>query len=262
MSQAPASDGFVERPGPGAGAGILRAPPPQAGLRSLTVFCDAIGDDTADWQSFVDDVGRVLRLTPVLVPVDMQAEEWVSRLLRAAVAAPGPVLVLPRAAGGAAAPGIEHPMRLTRVVLASGDAGDVVRSARYLSRHLRAGGIQTTVLVVLSDGALPPMWEGAGHHASAWYSELHRRHGMPDHLEVVPGVPGPGAAIRHHAEDTDLLVLLWRRVAAEGRAAIVRAVVGEPARVPSLLVPLAWVERMRDAAAPGPPARREVPAGR
>ena len=209
----------------------------------LTVFRDPVGADASRWAGLVADLGHALGLRPVDTPLDMTGEGWVGRLVAAAAAAPGPVLVVPRPQPE----DVETPVatQLLRVVIASDDAPDVVRSARFLSRHLRNGGVQTSVLVVLSGAPLPAMWEGPGHNAAAWRDELHRRHGEPDALEVLPGTDGPGRAIGQHTDDAQLLVLIWRRVAAEGRAVVVRSVLDDAPSLPCLLVPIAWVEALR-----------------
>ena len=62
---------------------------------------------------------------------------------------------------------------------------------------------------------------------------------------MLPGAGPPGPAIRAYAEDADLLVLLWHRVTAVGRALVVRSVLGDGVALPCLLVPIAWLESLR-----------------
>jgi hypothetical protein len=218
------------------------------GPSELLVFHDVTADDVWLWRPLVTDVARVLGLEPSYTPIDMHHREWVGRLLQASVGAPGPVLVLPRAqAPGNAGLEPSEPAHLARVVVASGDAPDVVRCAGELSRRLRRDGVHTTVLVVLSNDARPPMWEGAGHHAAAWREELERRHQGPDRLRVLPGVSELGSAIHRHALDADVIALVWRQVATEGRALVIRSVLGEGDRLACLLVPIGRLESSRSA---------------
>lgn len=222
--------------------------PAPAGEDVLTVLRDPLGADSPRWARLVDELAAVLGVAVSDLPLDLQGPDATSRLLHVAAAAPGPMLVLPRVRPGEL--GAAPPPRLLRVLIASGDSSDVVDSARFLSDRLRAAGVRTAVLVVLSDGALPSMWEGAGHHAAAWREELARRHGDPDELEVLSGDAGVGPAIRARAAGAGVLLLVWRRVAAEGRAEVVRAVLDtggeDEAVLPCLLVPITWVEGLRD----------------
>ena len=202
----------------------------------LTVLTDR-EDETGTWQPLVAEVGRLVGSRPSVLALPAAGEGWAAAVLRVAAAAPGPVLVLPRHG----APGPSGVPRLERAVIASDDSWDVVRAARLCALHLLRSGVGTTVLVVLTGETAPPMWEGTGHHAAAWRSELGRRHGRPDRLEVVVGRAGP--TLRARTADSDLVVLLWHRHVAEGRAAVLRDVLDEGVVAPSLLVPLEWVER-------------------
>lgn len=197
----------------------------------LTVLADR-GDESGTWLSVVSEVGRLVGMSPSVTTLAGAGHGWGAAVVRAAAASPGPVLVLPRHAATGAA--------LDRALIASDDSWDVARAARLCALHLLRSGIRTTVLVVLTGDTAPPMWEGTGHHARAWRGELARRHGGPDRLEVATGSPGP--AVRARAADTDLVVLLWRRNAAEGRATVLRDVLDEGVAQPCLLVPLEWVE--------------------
>ena len=203
---------------------------------ALTVLADR-EDETGVWQPLVAEVGHLVGLHPSVLTLPAAGEGWAAAVLRIAAAAPGPVLVLPRRP----MPSPTGAPRLERAVIASDDSSDVVRAARMCALHLLRSGVGTTVLVVLTGETAPPMWEGTGHHATAWRSELGRRHGRPDRLEVVSGRAGP--TVRARTVGTDLVVLLWHRHVAEGRAAVMRDVLDEGVVAPSLLVPLEWVER-------------------
>lgn len=219
-----------------------------SGPASLVVLHDAVAGESGSWGPLVDDLARALFLVPAYTPIDMHGIEWVDRLLQVSAGVAGPVLVLPRtaaSAGTGAGRPVEGTRHLSRVVVASGDAPDVVQGAGRLARHLRRGGVRTTVLVVLANGAVPSMWEGPGHHAEAWRDELHRRHGGAESVEVLPGVGPTGSSISAHAEDADLLVLLWHRVATVGRALVARSVLGQATGVPCLLVPISWLATLQ-----------------
>ncbi len=204
----------------------------------MTVLADR--DETGWWQPFVAEVGRLIGLRPVWLALPAAGKGWAAAVMRVAAASPGPVLVLPcRGGPGAGAPA--RPARLERAVIASDDTWDVARAAHLAALHLLRSGVRTTVLVALTPETAPPMWEGTGHHAAAWRTELGRRHGRPDRLDVVPGPAG--ATVRARTADSELVVLLWHRSVAEGRAAVLRDVLDEGVVAPSLLVPLEWVER-------------------
>jgi hypothetical protein len=145
---------------------------------------------------------------------------------------------------------------LRRAIIASDASPAVVRGARLASLHLLRCGVQTRVVLVLTGETAPPMWEGIGHHATAWRAELARRHGRPTGIEVLSGVPG--AAVRAQGAQADLVVLLWRRVAEEGRAAVVREVLDQGVGQPCLLLPLEWVESAPVAAGLAPRLEREL----
>ena len=230
------------------------------GRELLVVFRDVIAGDAGSWEELVDALARVLGLVPSYVPVAMRGEGWITRLLQASAGAPGPVLVLPHDERRLAARAGRPPSPLLRVVIASGDAGDVVRSVDALARRLRSGGVESTVVVVLTDGAVPPMWEGPGHHAAAWRHELQRRHGGAERVEVLPPAADAGRVIHDRAGEADVLVLVWRRAAAEGRAAVVRSALGTNDGLPCLLVPIDWADARGQGAPPA--ATRRVPRAR
>lgn len=190
------------------------------------------------WTSLVAETARVVGLEPAYLPLKHTDGEWIRRALGAAADWHGPVLVLPRTA--MAWPAQAGPPHLRRALIASDDSPAVVRGARLASLHLLRSGVQTRVVLVLTGETAPPMWEGTGHHATAWRAELVRRHGRPTRFEVVSGPPG--AAVRAQGAQADLVVLLWRGMAEEGRAAVVREVLDDGVCQPCLLLPLDWVE--------------------
>jgi len=203
------------------------------GMAVLVELCD----ETGLWQPLVAEVGRLVGLDASVLALPAAGEGWAAAVLRIAAASTGPVLVLPQR--GAVTPSV--PVHLDRAVIASDDSRDVAGAVRLVALHLLRSGVRSTVLVVLTGETAPPMWEGTGHHATAWRSELGRRHGRPDRLEVLTGRPGP--MLRAGAEHSDLLVLLWHRHDAEGRASVLRDVLDDGVVTPSLLVPIEWVER-------------------
>jgi hypothetical protein len=202
----------------------------------LTVLADR-GDERGTWLPFVTAVSRLTGSRPSTLALPAAGDDWAAAILRVAAARPGPVLVLPRRGRPpqAGRPRLEH------AVIASDDSWEVAAAARLCTLRLLRSGVQTAVLVVLTEDTAPPIWEGTGHHAAAWRGELGRRYGRPDRLEVVTGRAGP--LVRARTAQSDLVVLLWHRHATEGRAAVLRQVLGEEVVAPSLLVPLEWAER-------------------
>jgi hypothetical protein len=206
----------------------------------LTVLVDPNGQGAGTWNDFVGDVGRVLGLQPSFLPAPAVEEGWIRRVLKMAAEHAGPVLVLPGAATG----GLEGltstwPPRLHGAVIASDDSDEVVTGVRLCALHLLRSGVQVKVLLVLTQHTAPPMWEGTGHQSEAWRAELERRYGPAGSVEILRG--SPGAAVRARAARADMVVLLWNRSPAEGRAKVVRTVLDEGIHQPCLLVPVRWV---------------------
>lgn len=225
----------------------------------LTVLVDRHGRRVGVWDRFLADVSRVLGLTPSFALLPGVDGGWIEAVLDRAASADGPVLVLPGVApSGAEAHSVTWPTHLQRAVIASDDSVEAAGGARLCALHLLRHGVQTKVVLVLTAQTAPPMWEGAGHQAAAWRAELGRRYRPADSLEVCSG--SPGAAVRSRAAGADLVVLLWHRSGAPGRAKVVRAVLDDGIHRPCLLVPLPWVthlEHRMESVAP----RRRAAAG-
>lgn len=205
-------------------------------MERLVVVRDEL-EEGSRWEPFVADVARVVGLETSDLPLATSGAGWLRAVLRAAAANPGPVLVLPPRG---AVPGGEGRLpRLRTAIIASDDSRELVRAAGLASLHLARSGVKVTVLLVLTGATVPRMWEGAGHHAAAWWQELERRYGSADRVRVSTGMPGP--TVRAHGRDANLVVLLWRQVVDDDRAPVVRAVLDEGVAQPSLLVPIAWV---------------------
>lgn len=198
----------------------------------------ASGGSAGRWTTFVAETARVVGLEPAYLPLKHIEGGWLRRVLRTAADWHGPVLVLPHTA--MVWPAQEVPPHLRRALIASDDSSAVARAARLASLHLLRSGVQTRVVLVLTRQTAPPMWEGTGHHATAWRAELVRRHGRLTRVDVVSGAPG--SAVRAQGAQADLVVLLWRSVAEEGRAAVVREVLDDGVSQPCLLLPVDWLE--------------------
>jgi hypothetical protein len=196
------------------------------------------GGGAGRWSAFVSELARVVDLEPVYLPVAADGRRWLDDVLGTAATWPGPVLVLPRTAIGAI--GSAMVPHLGRALIASDDSPPVARRAGLAALHLLRSGVQSRVVLVLTPQTTPPMWEGTGHHATAWRAELARRHGRSTRVDVVSG--DPGAAVRAHSAAADLVVLLWRGATAEGHGAVVRAVLDEGVGQPCLLLPPDWME--------------------
>jgi hypothetical protein len=216
--------------------------------------------DADHWALIVGDVGRALDLKPAVevFSTGPGRSHVVDELLVRASAMRGPVLVLPagtptrhrapsRAAPrdvpghvghAATAPGV-------RSVLIPSDATVAVAAgAGILRDRLGTAGVRATFLHVVTDDNRPRMWEGPGHHAAEWFNELCRRHRTQrDALTVVSGRADD--QVRAYATSADLVVMLWNREAATGRASVLRSVLVAGIEVPHLLVPLAWIGASR-----------------
>jgi len=221
----------------------------------LTVVMGFCGEEVdsgkvvSEWGEFAQELGQSLALEPALELVAASDErDVVDELLTRAAIAPAPVLVLPRRHKQPVQ--TLEPHELHRVLIASDASHEVAQGARALQRHLRGDGVSTTVLLVLAANALPRIWEGTGHQAAAWRSELFRRHG-PDVVTVADGM-NPANALREQSCEADLLIMLWRQAADAGRAPVVRSVLEGALEIPCLLVPLVWVRPWR----PSRPSRR------
>lgn len=208
----------------------------------MTVVAGAANLATLDWREYAAEVGRALGLEPSYLSLSVTKVAWLPTVLRVSAGVPWPVLVLPLQRMRVPAPPTPGP-RLQRVLVASDGSPEIVKAARSLAGDLRRKGIATTVLVVLSGGTTPPIWEGPGHHAAAWRAETTRRHGYPDRLDVVTGPPEE--RIPAQIGGADLVVLAWHQVAARDRAAVVRAVIDDGAGPPCLLVPFDWMKSNR-----------------
>ncbi|HMK62550.1 MAG TPA: universal stress protein [Acidimicrobiales bacterium] len=207
----------------------------------LVVLLD-VPDESGRWDGLVREVADLIDLVPSYLTLPGAHEEWLHAVLTVAAACPAPVLVLPRTPLTPSA-GDSGAGRLGKVLLASDDSAEALSGALLCSRHLVRSGITTTVVFVLTPETAPPMWEGAGHNASAWRAERVRRHGLPHQMKILRGVPGD--VVRQHCARADLVVLVWHQAVEAGRAPVVRAVLDEGTTQPCLLLSTNWVEGSR-----------------
>lgn len=206
----------------------------------LVVLGDAAGN-VGPWRDVVASLAAILRWASAVEPVAATpGPERVEAALRRAAAVAGPVLVLP---GDVRRDAHGRPQPTLRRVLAPFDASEEVSACSgALLARLQTGGVEVAQLHVVTGGTVPAMWEGAGHHATAWRAELRRRHQVGDApVEIVLRDP-PADVVLARAGHADLVVLCWRRTRSRGRADLVRRVLASSG-VPTLLLPL-----------PGPPA--------
>ncbi len=209
--------------------------------RHLHVLCEEPGDVTR-WHVVVESVATLVEASAVVHagPCGPQQARDQAILERAASLA-GPVLVLPSASSAGTAPAA------TRRVLAPIDRTPAEhRVLAPLLRRAESMGLELEEIHVLAGPARPPMWEGPGHHAEAWFDQLRRHHQVGDATVAVRSGE-PAAAIRAAAPRSDLLLVCWNGDAARGRALVLRSLLRH-ARQPLLLVCL------RPAAGGGPEA--------
>jgi len=187
------------------------------------------------WRELIGNLAAVLGLGSDFegVPGDRGEQRWVDAVVRRAAEVPGPVLVLPHLNEP---PEVENELerRLERV-LAPFDASDEVSaSIMPVLQLLQETGVDVAQLHVTSPESVPGMWEGIGHHARAWHTELRRRHQVgPATVEVTGGYPA--AAVATRARDADLVLMCWTRTTRAERAQVVRAVL-QVVDIPVLLI--------------------------
>ena len=191
------------------------------------------------WRPTTDQVGRVLALAPVTVPTGTAVAGEVEDVVALAGRTEGPLLVLP------ALPPVPTGGRTpaTQVLVPfDGTAADA-RRLRPLVARFRAAGVGTVLMHAMTEETRPRFWEGPGHHARAWRSELRRRHGA-DEVDLRIARGDPGQAVCEHAGAVDLVVMVWRGDPSVDRAAVVRAALGAPVGVPVLLLPARWADAL------------------
>jgi hypothetical protein len=199
----------------------------------LQVLADATG--ARRWWPMVTGIARLVDLRPKLavLPDEQGADDAVQRVLTAARIAGGPVLLLPLLPPGVAAPRPgTRPIRLLVPVDGSTVEGSTLRP--FIHRAQDRGAVVDQIHV-LGPATRPVMWDGAGHHASAFLSELRQRLQIgPSHLDIAGG--DPASAIADAAPGYDVVVLSWQAGDLAGRAPVVRALVDQMQQ-PLLLIP-------------------------
>jgi len=95
-------------------------------------------------------------------------------------------------------------------------------------------GMEVRQIHVLTKASRPVIWEGAGHNAEAWRSELDRRRQVRNAvLAVCNG--DPAIQILEGARTVDLVLLCWSGKSDRGHPHVLRTVL-EQAQLPLLLV--------------------------
>jgi hypothetical protein len=215
----------------------------------LTVLA-AGPDDGHQWAPLVGAVAGALGLEPPADWIDVGAKDVAARL-EVAAACSGPVLLLParrsrrardREVNEVGTAVADERAPFARALIPSDASDEVAAGARAMMQRLAAAGVSSTILHVVTTDNVPRMWEGPGHHARAWFTELFRRHGDgPDLLRVEAG--HPAQQVTAYAASVDVVVVLWHGRAAPGRTIVLRSLLERDLDVPVLLVPLAWVRR-------------------
>lgn len=218
-------------------------------VTGVPLFVLADEEQYGVWLPFATRVADALGLVASPAFVSRRARgKLVGTLLTTAAGLPGPVLVPAHLAADGLQTG-DVPAAPRRVVVASDTSGDVARGAARVTRMLRRSGIEATTVVVADRNVVPPIWEGAGHHAAAWHGEMYRRHAGEGELRLVT----EDHSLAHLVGEADLLVLFWHRVADEGRAAVLRSLMDDGPRVTCVLVPTIWPPELRRVWAEAPP---------
>lgn len=213
------------------------APEDHGGAHDRLVVIDEASGELGRWKAVATSLGQILGLNLVVERSTVAAgdRERVGAVLHRAAALGGPTLVLPPSPAGERT---ELPVRELRRVLAPFDASDAVAAAaRPFLARLQEAGIEVALLHVVTPETRPTMWNGSGHHAQAWRSELSRRHQVGDaQVEIAVGAP-PATLINDRSSKADLVVLFWKCQVLTGRARLVRTVLAST-DVPVLLLPV------------------------
>ncbi|MDA8070843.1 MAG: universal stress protein [Actinomycetota bacterium] len=206
-----------------------RPPHPRRGARApehaVAPQLLVLGDEEAlrRWSVAVSEATALVGVAPSLIERSTltSARDPVQDTLTLARAARGPLLVLP--AGDP--PAATSPRRDRVLVPVDGTAEEAAVLGPLVERANRHGlGVQQ--LHVLCETTVPVMWDGPGHHATAWLSELRRRHQVGEAvLQVSSG--DPASAITAAAAQADLLVLAWNGDDAAEHAAVLRALLDQ-----------------------------------
>jgi len=149
-----------------------------------------------------------------------------------ALAKTTPILVLPRSDPLASE---EHP-RLRRVLMPIDQSLSERRAVLPMITRARSLGVEVRVLHALDDATRPRMWEGPGHDAQAWYSELRRRY-EPEGATLRVGTGDPADEIILASADVDVVAVCWHGDASPPRAKTLRALLERLER-PVLLMPI------------------------
>lgn len=114
---------------------------------------------------------------------------------------------------------------------------ETARAVEEVLRGLLQGGMEVIVAHVFDVDHVPAFLDQPQYGLETWAHEFLERHDTSDHRLVLRAGP-TGRQLRDaaEAEGADLVVLAWKQDLSEGRAAVIRDLLGE-SRVPMLLVP-------------------------
>lgn len=187
---------------------------------------DALG---GMWAPLIAEVASLTRLTPVVDEEGRGGPERAEQALACSATTSEPVLLLPAATGAAEV--LRSPLR---ALVPVDDLRPERRIVQRWARRAEEAGLEVDQIHVLPEASLPAMWDGSGHHAQAWWSEIRRRHLVDARpLAVESGDPVEG--ILAAAGRYNLIILVWRGDPAAGQAEVLRGVIAQVGK-PALLV--------------------------
>lgn len=204
---------------------------PTAGLHVIGGSEEKVGL----WGTVISDVAALVELPP-MIEVQRQHDAGPvphQEVLSFAAATTGPVLVLPPSAPPATAAAPSGPR--TRRVLVPLERSRAERDTRrkWVERAQELG-FEVSHLHVLTEATRPSMWEGPGHPAEAWWSEVrHRNHVGDAELSISSGDPVDRILVEESR--CDFIILFWREDPSLDHAANLRRIISSTGR-PLLLI--------------------------
>ena len=213
------------------------APPGPTGPRDPTAprlhVVGPTGDAIDAWHAVISSAVELCGVDAFEAPVAISGAGKGQCILDVASSTLDPVLVLPTGAAPSITSDASADLVLTMLVptdLTFGEFG-VLRTWIERAQSL---GIDVRQIHVLTKASRPVIWEGAGHNAEAWRSEIDRRRQVRNAvLAVCSG--DPAAQILEGARTVDLVLLCWSGKSDRGHPHVLRTVL-ERAQRPLLLV--------------------------
>jgi hypothetical protein len=204
---------------------------------SLVVITRSVGQP-GPWAPVVASLAGIFGLDPTIeaAPSEHTPRTGAVAVMARAAGVLDPVLVLPAPEPAEEVDVQVAARQLRRVLVPFDTSPHVAEAIGPVLDRLQAAGVEVTQIHALTVDSAPVMWEGPGHHAAAWHTELRHRHQVGDAALAVVSGP-PALAVAAHSGDADLVLLCWKRRPTEGRARVIRGVLAS-ATIPVLLTAL------------------------